>query len=99
MCSPPAAGGYRQRLLRILFFRHRMHVPVKRTAITQIEKARLRATAQRMRHFGRQTDECLTVEIPRAAIVSDVSEAALKPDVSLVAAVTVIGYRETRWKP
>ena len=76
-----------------------MQVPVKWTAVAQVEKARLVATAQRMRRFGRQANERLAVEILLATIIGNVCEAALEPDVSLVAAVTVIGYCETRWKP
>ena len=76
-----------------------MHVPVKWTAVAQVEKARLVATAQRMRRFGWQTDECLAGEILLAAIVGDVGEGSLEPDVSLVTAVTVIGDREVRRNP
>src|SRR6516164_7376179 len=74
-----------------------MHVPVKWTAIAQVEKARLGATVQRMRRFGRQTDECLAGEILLAAIIGDVGEGSLEPDVSLVTAVSLIGDREVRW--
>src|SRR6516164_5371609 len=86
-------------LLWTRFFRHRMHVPVKWTAIAQVEKARLVTTAQRMRRFGRQTDECLAGEILLAAIAGDVGEGSLEPYVSLVTAVTVIGDREVRRNP
>src|SRR5215471_642512 len=50
-----------------------------------------------MRRFRRQADECLAGEVLLAAVTGDVGERARKPDVSLVAAVAVIGYRKTRW--
>ena len=39
------------------------------------------------------------VEILLMAIPGDVGEAPFVPDVGLVAAVAVVGYREMRWNP
>ena len=52
-----------------------------------------------MRRSGRQTDECLTIEILLATITGNVGESAFEPDVGLVAAVTMIGDGEIRWNP
>src|SRR6516164_10533819 len=82
-----------------LLLRHLMQVPVERPAIAQIQKARVVATSQCVWHLGRQADECLAVEILLAAILGDVGEPAFQPNVGLVAAVAVIGYREMRWNP
>jgi len=80
-----------------MLLRHCMQVPVERAAVAQIEKARVVATSQCVWRLGRQTDECLPVEILLAAVFGNVDEPAFQPNVGLVAAVAVVGHHEMCW--